>query len=110
MAHTRRALVAGLAALPAIASTAVTAAAPMSEADRVMAGHGLDLAAIRSRVELVAKVLELPASEVELAMSDPADQSLIEFALRYGQGLGMASGRRSAPRCAREVAPAWCRP
>ena len=60
MAHTRRALVAGLAALPAIASTAVTAAAPMSEADRVMAGHGLDLAAIRSRVELVAKVSNRP--------------------------------------------------
>ena len=87
MSHTRRAVVAGLTAVPLATTAAVTAAAPMSEVDRLRAGFGPDLAAIRSRVELVAEVLELPASEVELAMSDPEGQSLGLFAWRYGQSI-----------------------
>ena len=82
----RRALVAGLAVLPALA-TISTAATPMSEIDRIVAGYGLDLTAIRARVELVADALDLPALEVEQAMSDPEDQSLIEFAHQYGQSI-----------------------
>ncbi len=33
--------------------------------------HSLDLAAIRSRVELIVEALELPADAVERAMSNP---------------------------------------
>ena len=87
MPHTRRAIVAGLAATVTAATPAATLAPPMSEGDRIMAGYGADLAAIRARVELVAKALELPASEVEWAMSDPEGQSLILFAHQYGQDM-----------------------
>ena len=48
--------------------------------------HSLDLAAIRSRVELIVEALELPADAVERAMSNP-ERNLIQFAVRHGQSL-----------------------
>ena len=59
----------------------------MSLPDRhILAGRGLNLAAVRFRVGLVADALALPASEVERAMSNP-EQSLIHFAAMHGQNI-----------------------
>ena len=76
-----------LIASPAVVPVAAAAIAKGCEPARILAGLGLDLLAVRYRVELVAEALDLPASEVEQAMSDPEDQSLVDFAHRYGQDL-----------------------
>ena len=63
-----------------------------TEHERIIAGDGFDLKAIRSRVELVAEALDLRAREIDRAMSDPENQSLIEFGCRHGLNNWLIAG------------------
>ena len=87
MAHIRRVIVAGLAMLPALAtaSTAVPVSLPALE------------------IDLVDEAINLRASEIERAMSDPEGHHLVFYAWR-NRWVGFASG--SAWFGAPEMAPA----
>jgi hypothetical protein len=81
MAHIRRALIAGLAAVPLAAT--VSAAVPII------------LPALE--IDLVDEAINLRASEIERAMSDPELQSLVVYAWR-NRWVGFSSG----------VCMVWC--
>ena len=81
MAHIRRALIAGLAAVPLAAT--VSAAVPIS------------LPALE--IDLVDEAINLRASEIERAMSDPEGHHLVFYAWR-NRWVGFSSG----------VCMVWC--
>ena len=81
IAYTRRAVIASLAILPAL--TTVSTAVPIS------------LPALE--IDLVDEAINLRASEIERAMSDPELQSLVVYAWR-NRWVGFSSG----------VCMVWC--